>query len=679
MTIQDIRPNSLDTVAFYAATISQQLAQLNGTQISIPSALRNPAASFTAPTWAVWVNGLWFLSLVISITCAVLAALLQHWALRYLRVAHPRYSPHKRARIRAFYRNGVEQLHLPWVVEGLPLLLHISLFLFFAGLSVFLFSVNYTIFKAVITWVALCVVVYAYLTVLPIRRKNSPYSAPLSAMVSVCFTGIRSGFYQLIERFPRLVQPFVMHFPNHSPAGVHLQGFFSHSMTKTAEEFALHLGPDIDYESLTWTFDSLDEDKELEKFFEGIPGLCDSKALPAAQLNFIKRQERIFSSALIDFMNRTLSSNLISENIKRRRINICTKVVEVTSLLGPWWILRRVLLGDWQTFLGCIEFGLFVKNWKNIHHAVTRFYAECVAAVTISSVSERDDRWLQLASGPLDASKENLLHNPSTNCDNILLVNAISIIRRTIQTFSGSPERHRSDILGASTKTLESLRKLDIQQTEPELQHEFCSVWNQLVDLAKNDRREYIVCVAKTTLKNIRKLYLVLHKGTDAYPKAFSGATDDADSVLDDPSSYCTCSLADHGPCKGIPELKIEEPAQEVTGSGLPTPIIPPVTMTNSASQSHGTFPPTNSPASVPQPQTTAQASPFSQPTHSNASHLQPQVRFGHPPLPFVGPTSHVPRGPPSLPLPQVGPTFPIAQVPPISPLVPGMPNDGAR
>ena len=603
-----------------------------------------------------------------------MATLLQQWARRYLRVAHPRYSPHERARIRAFYRQGVEQLHLPWVVEGLPLLLHVSLFLFFAGLSVFLFSVNHTIFKAVIVWVALCAVVYAYLTVLPIRRKNSPYSAPLSALVSFGFTGIRSGFYQFIERFPRLVQPFLMRIPNRNSAAVHLQGFFSHSLTKTAEQFARQLGPDIDYDSLMWMFDSLDEDQELEKFFEGIPGLCSSGAVPNAQLGVIRRHEKKFSNALIEFMNRTLSSNLISESVKQRRINICTKVVDVTSLLGPWWILRRVLLGDWQKFLRCIEFGLFVKSWSSIRHSVTLFYAECVAAVIISSVPERDDRWLQLASGPLDASKRNLLINPSTNCDNILLANTISIVRRTIQTFSGSPEPHRSDILGASTKTLESLRKLDIQKTEPELQHEFCSVWNQLVDLAKNDRREYIVCVAKTTLKNIRKLYLVLHKETDAYPKAFSGATDEANSVLDDPNSYCTCSLAEHGPCKGVP-LKIEEPVPEVTVSGLPAPTIPPVT--NSASQSHSTFPPTNSPAPVLQPQPTAQTPAFSQPTQSSASHLLPQVHFGRPPPPLVGPTSHVPRGP-SLPLPQVVPTFPVLQVPPRAKLRRGL-DGGTR
>ena len=656
VTIQDIRANPQDTTASYLATISLQLAQLNGAQIFIPP-LSDPADSFTPPTWAVWVNGLWFMSLVISITCAVLATLLQQWARRYLRVAYPRYSPHKRARIRAFYRKGVEELHLPWVVEGLPALLHISLFLFFAGLSVFLFSVNYTIFKAVIAWVALCVIVYAYLTVLPIRRKNSPYSAPLSALVSVCSTGIRSSFFQFIERFPRLVQPFAMYLPNRNPGGVHLQGFFSHSMTTTAEQFARKLDSEIDYESLMWTFDSLDEDRELEQFFDGVPGLCSSKELPNSQAGIIKRHEKKFSSALIEFMNRTLSSNLISESVKRRRINICTRVVDVTSLLGPWWILRRVLLGDWQKFLGCIEFGLFVKNWKSITHAVTLFYAECVAAVTISSVPERDDRWLQLASGPLDGSKKYLLHNHSANCDNILLANTISIVRRTIQTYSGSPERHRNDILGASTKTLESLRKLDINQTLPELQYEFCSVWNQLVELARNDQRKYIVCVAKTTLKNIRKLYLVIHKGTSAYPTAFSGATDDADSVLDDPNSYCTCSLAGHGPCKNVPELIIEEPAQEVTGSGLPTPIIPPGA--NPAPQSHGPYHPMNSPAPVPQSQTTAQAPPFPQPTHSSASHLQPQAHFVGPTPPLIGPTS---------PVPQVAPTFPLAQVPPILP-----------
>ncbi|KAH9063891.1 hypothetical protein EDB87DRAFT_1531068, partial [Lactarius vividus] len=88
------------------------------------------------------VNALLFFSLVISISRALLATLLQQWARRYLKVTQPRYSLRKRARIRAFFAEGVDTFLLPWAVEALPTLLHYSLFLLFTGISVFLWSVN---------------------------------------------------------------------------------------------------------------------------------------------------------------------------------------------------------------------------------------------------------------------------------------------------------------------------------------------------------------------------------------------------------------------------------------------------------------------------------------------------------------------------------------------------------
>ncbi|KAH9976507.1 hypothetical protein BJV77DRAFT_601729 [Russula vinacea] len=175
LSVPNIQPNSQDTSSFYLAHIYQQLStQPNGSQVPIPSSLSDPTQPFTPPTLGIWVNGLWFMSLVMSLTCALLATLLQQWARRYQRVAYPRYNPHKRARIRAFYKHGVDKLHIPWMVELLPALLHISLFLFFAGLSVFLFGVDFTIFKVVTSWIGLCVILYACLTFLPVIRKDSP-------------------------------------------------------------------------------------------------------------------------------------------------------------------------------------------------------------------------------------------------------------------------------------------------------------------------------------------------------------------------------------------------------------------------------------------------------------------------------------------------------------------------
>ncbi|KAF8258031.1 hypothetical protein EI94DRAFT_1514278, partial [Lactarius quietus] len=123
---------------------------------------------FSPPNYAVWVNALWFLSFVMSITCALLATLLQQWARRYLKVTQPHYNLYKRARIRSFFAEGVEKSFLPVVVEALPTLLHLSLSLFFAGLVVFLWNVDITIYKLVLSWVCLCAALYGCTTFIPL-------------------------------------------------------------------------------------------------------------------------------------------------------------------------------------------------------------------------------------------------------------------------------------------------------------------------------------------------------------------------------------------------------------------------------------------------------------------------------------------------------------------------------
>ena len=497
-----------------------------------------------------------------SLTCALLSTLLLRWARRYLRVAYPRFSPHKQARIRAFYKNGVDNLQFPWMIEFIPTLLHISLFLFFAGLAVFLFSVNLTVFKVVTAWIAVCVILYACLTFLPIFRKDSPYTAPLSTSASLCLTGMRYLFYRLLQRFPQLDSSVCMPLISRDSRAAHLGDFFSHSMATTAEEFAFKLKPDIDYDSLLWTLQLIDEDTELEKFFERLPRLCDSETGRELKLQdgFIRQNKKMLSGALIGLMNRTLPSNMVTEPVRHSRMIICTKVVHSTSLLGPWWFLRCVLLGEWSKFLECFEFGLFVQNWKSISDKVTTFAAQCVAALTISILRSRDKRWIQLASGLLKVPNS-VLHRYITYGDSILLANAIFIVRQTVQTYSGSKERHREDILHTSTKTLNTVCKLKIGETLPELQHEFCDLWNKLIQTVKTDDRPHHVVVAKTTLKNIHKLYIALHK------TGVCTSAGDPDSV-DNPDSYSMCTLDDHRSALPIPDLKFDPPDLE----GPPTP-----------------------------------------------------------------------------------------------------------
>src|SRR5712691_7359938 len=75
VSVQDLKPNSQDISAFYLANIYQILADSNGSQV-IPPTLPNLSIPFSPRTSAVWVNSLWFLSLVIGLTCALLTPLL---------------------------------------------------------------------------------------------------------------------------------------------------------------------------------------------------------------------------------------------------------------------------------------------------------------------------------------------------------------------------------------------------------------------------------------------------------------------------------------------------------------------------------------------------------------------------------------------------------------------------
>jgi hypothetical protein len=57
-------------------------------------------------------------------------------------------------------------------VKGLPMLLHLSLFLFFGGLAIFLFKVDSEVFSYVIWWIGLfCLVTGRLVTVGPLSTR----------------------------------------------------------------------------------------------------------------------------------------------------------------------------------------------------------------------------------------------------------------------------------------------------------------------------------------------------------------------------------------------------------------------------------------------------------------------------------------------------------------------------
>jgi hypothetical protein len=533
VSIQDIRQNPQDTSNFYLANIYQTLADPNGSNIS--SSLPASPPPFSPPNYAVWVNALWFLSLVISLTCALLATLLQQWARRYLKITQPRYSLHKRARIRAFFSEGVEKCLLPWAVETLPTLLHISLFLFFASLIVFLSNVNLTIFKLVLSWVGLCVALYGCITCMPIIRHDSPYYTPLSSFpLWHIVTGTLFCISRLLRWFNKSVRFRFSAYLHFLDLEERRRKSLVWGRQKTAEKTALKSPSEIDARAFMWTFDCLDEDHELERFFSGLPGFRSSKVVHDPLPSLTKEEKWKFYWSLDGFLGRTFSSDLLPAPVKNRRAMICAKAVDPEHLTHAFGILNSILIeyqfsGPLATVIANI-----LRSWGNNVGELNILYAQVTIPRIIVTCQPHDESWYALTSHEL-GFPEAVLRDYAAHGDSLSLLILIHVVRQQFIHFRKPswPRETFSSVLAATSN-------FNVKDTSPELQHEFCTLWNQIVRESQTNNSQRM---AFLILGRIRNVFLSLHQGTDPAPTQISVSTDDSDGAMNDPTSYPVCNV----------------------------------------------------------------------------------------------------------------------------------------
>ncbi|KAF8474331.1 hypothetical protein DFH94DRAFT_635772, partial [Russula ochroleuca] len=160
--------------------ISQQLAAV-GNQISTnstPSISSLPAPIFHASASDRRVNIFWLISLVCSLSAALLATLVQQWVRAYMRIFQQSSNPLKTARIRLFLFEGTGLL--PAVAEVVPGLIHVSLLLFLWGLCDIILQIDTAVFVSTVVPIVVCICLYLFCVIVPIWDLQLPYRTPFS-------------------------------------------------------------------------------------------------------------------------------------------------------------------------------------------------------------------------------------------------------------------------------------------------------------------------------------------------------------------------------------------------------------------------------------------------------------------------------------------------------------------
>jgi hypothetical protein len=479
VTVLDFKPNPQDTSAFYLKNI-YQLQVLAHPTIPPPLALNSstPAdqPSSSPSKYVIWVNSLWFSSLIISLSCAMLATLLQQWARRYLRKTRPlRHSPHEQARRRALFADGIYKFHLSVVADALLSLIQLSLFLFFFGLLIYLFNVNHTAFIPAACSILVSVLVYLFITFMPFLRCESPYYTPLSSIIGLCW-----------------------------------------NMEKAAKKTAQERSEELDNGILEWIFDAVVHDHQLTQFLENILGFCRSSVVKNPLLRVTSLGRERLTIAMMNLLERTWSSNFLPSSDKIQRLVVCVKITDLASLPLPSAvrsILVRIFGWDEYKVLQSIEIGQSLTSRNNYNW--NGLCAQCIVAAIISNVQESDDRWIVLAADHLRTSEDLIRGYLAHSRESVLLASLTHITRQILQSALGDHlSRNMAD---ESSYILYYLPNFDIRKALPGLQHDFRDLWE---DINRSLREE----PNNNVLEIIRYYFLQCHEEALAWPDNSPGS-----------------------------------------------------------------------------------------------------------------------------------------------------------
>lgn len=547
------RTSSQDVSAFYLSQIYQlQANSISNDSNGVPlPPLPTPPKPAPVPTVA---HLLWFPSLVLSLVAAVFATLVQEWVRKYLLLTQPRFSPHRRARIRACMEQDGSLALLQRTVHTLHTFLHLSIFFFFLGLIALTASDEALIIVAVNVYIFVPLILYLRYSLLPYFHPHSLYSTPLS------------GFFLYFKGVPQIGRSLLRAIMGGGRFRDAFRGYntpveggwltLDYAILEV-EKLAEARSSTLDIGAVSWLLNSLGEDQELEQFLAGIPGFYRSKHVEDPAQTFRMLNTDRLPRAIVSFMDRSLSSELVSDVVGQKRIRVSVRAIGTDP-----YLLRRTfhhaLCSPESAVFKCVDFVLLADRCTNDDDPDVCFLAKCIVAVAISRLDSNpapDARWSGIVQRGLNWSEPELFDHCydhdgiplSSSWDSSVKLRNLLQIARELHTAHPDYYDDPSFRTIFHNTLLSAVRRLDAGSASQELRREFCTLWNQLVGSMQDVRQDPALrSNAMRVLSIMRPLYDTLHEGTESRCVAYLASSDDPELSPQKATAYPFCAHSPH-------------------------------------------------------------------------------------------------------------------------------------
>ncbi|KZT61926.1 hypothetical protein CALCODRAFT_514317 [Calocera cornea HHB12733] len=155
--------------------ISLQLASQGASNIS--TTMASTESNAASPTFSpVSINALWIMSLFVSLSTSVLAMLVKQWLRGY--ITNLPLAQKERATTRQARYEGVQSWRVAGIADSLPVLIHLAVALFLAGLVLYLSSLSMDLMWLVSILAVLGALGYLVLAMLPLFWPHQALAGP---------------------------------------------------------------------------------------------------------------------------------------------------------------------------------------------------------------------------------------------------------------------------------------------------------------------------------------------------------------------------------------------------------------------------------------------------------------------------------------------------------------------
>jgi hypothetical protein len=365
-----LRPDNGDITTQLLARILLQSSNASDTSLNDIKTLIEPITPFQASAYAVRLNTVWFLSLILALAAALFSLIVKQWVREYLKwtlVSHSRDA----VVLRQSRYDALDRWLVLRVIGGLPIIVQSAVILFLAGLIDFLWHLDTTLALISTVMVVLCLISATGSALMPSFYRHCPYKSPLAWVALEITSAIKLRVKRAFRGLRRINSPRIFH---HIPAAEDLDPFESWRREEMRGlEVRTQFGSYYERQALAWARKSSVDDKELDGLVLCLRGMGNSGDAVSCLFDIFAHDLRLKPAHFRALITRNDQYGLLRgsrllpapKDVVLRQFKMTATVVDriwdtwdfsalldVMLLLRALWIVEVTSLDD--EFLGCL-------------------------------------------------------------------------------------------------------------------------------------------------------------------------------------------------------------------------------------------------------------------------------------------------------------------------------------